>query len=125
MGLRVLVVDDDRSAADGLSAHLAAGGRCEVRTAYSGADALAVAVEFKPHACFVDLHMPGLDGYAVAAGLRALPRPPRLLVCMAGSAADGQADRVRAAGFHLLLTKPVSLASATLVVLTAAPFAAD
>jgi CheY-like chemotaxis protein len=123
MGLRVLVVDDDRGHADSLAAVLAAGGRCDARAAYGGAEAVALAAAFAPQLAFVDLLLPDADGLAVAAALRALPRPPRLLVCLSGAAADGLADLARAAGFQLVLAKPVSPARLLLVLVSAAAFA--
>lgn len=67
--LRVLVVDDNRDAADSTAELLAICG-AEVRTRYDGEAGLDVVVEWEPDAVILDLSMPGLDGCAVARRIR-------------------------------------------------------
>src|SRR5436305_13643169 len=67
--LRVLVIDDNRDAADSLVILLGVWGYA-ARAAYRGPDGLAAAAEFRPQVIFLDLAMPGLDGYACARALR-------------------------------------------------------
>jgi PAS domain S-box-containing protein len=117
---RILVVDDNADAADTLAALLAVDGH-DVRTASSGAAALALAPMFLPHVAFLDIGMPGMNGYELARRLRADPAAGGLLlVAVTGW---GQAeDRRRAieAGFDHHLTKPVDPKDvATLVARTA------
>ena len=83
-GVRVLVVDDNRDAADTLCRILALYGY-EVRSAYDGAAALEVCESFRPHVAVLDIGMPVRSGYEVARELRARRG--------AGSAAD-RADRL-------------------------------
>jgi two-component system, OmpR family, response regulator len=66
---RVLVVDDYQASADALAAYL---GTCRlvVRAVYSGAEALATAVQWSPDIVLLDISMPELDGFAVAQALR-------------------------------------------------------
>lgn len=105
--LRVLVVDDHADAADAQAAVLELLG-CQVRTCYDGASALAAAREFAPDACLIDLVMPGLDGYELAAALRA-QAGPRPLLLVATTALGGVEARTQTAlvGFHFHLVKPV------------------
>jgi CheY-like chemotaxis protein len=104
--LRVMVVDDNRDSADSLRQFLEIVGH-EAAVAYSGPDALAAAVRFRPHAVVCDIGLPGLDGYGVAAALRADPATAgaRLIALTGYSAAS--TDRARAAGFDVYLIKPV------------------
>jgi response regulator RpfG family c-di-GMP phosphodiesterase len=67
--LRVLVVDDNRDAADSLSRLVHLWGN-DARTAYSGAAALEMMVVLQPHVVLLDLSMPKLDGCQVAQQLR-------------------------------------------------------
>lgn len=71
-GQRLLVVDDNRDAADSLGLLLQADG-ADVRMAYGGTEALIADREFYPHAVLLDLGMPGMDGYEVAGRLRKHP----------------------------------------------------
>jgi CheY-like chemotaxis protein len=109
--LRVLVVDDHPDAADALAAVLDLLG-CPVRACYSGYTALAVAEEFDPQACLLDLVMPTMDGLELASRLkaRAAGRPLLLVATTALGDAEARA-RTSAAGFHYHLTKPVDAAT--------------
>jgi signal transduction histidine kinase/ActR/RegA family two-component response regulator len=107
--LRILVVDDHADVADSLAAILALKGH-ETEVAYSGLAALGAAAHFRPDVAFLDIGMPGMDGYATARavhkieGLEAV-----LLIALTGW--GGNADRARstAAGFDHHLTKPAAL----------------
>ena len=67
---KVLVVDDEKSISELITTSLRFVG-FEVRTAASGAEALRVAEEFKPHALILDVMLPDLDGFEVCKKLRA------------------------------------------------------
>src|SRR5688572_27221725 len=69
MTMRVLVADDNRDAADTLLLLLEVWGH-EVRVAYDGLSALTISRYFKPDAALLDIHMPGMNGGAVARNLR-------------------------------------------------------
>lgn len=105
--LRILVVDDNADAADSLVLLLRAAGH-ETCTAYDGHQALREAASFCPQVVVCDIGLPGLDGYQVAARLRADPslNQPLLVAATGWGSAD---DRRKAleAGFDLHLTKPV------------------
>jgi CheY-like chemotaxis protein len=104
---RVLVVDDCADTTASLSFLLALWGH-EVLAASDGASAVELAPGFRPDAALLDLCMPGMDGYEVAARLRSMPAARgALLVALTGL--DGELSRRRAhdAGFHVYLPKPV------------------
>ena len=66
---RILVVDDEPNINDLISTSLKFSG-FEVRSAMNGAQALAIAEEFKPHALVLDVMMPGMNGFEVCEKLR-------------------------------------------------------
>ncbi len=105
--LEILVVDDNRDAADSLVMVLAAGGHI-ARAAYSAAEALAVMDEFTPQVAFLDIGMPGVSGHELARSLRANPALAEMrLLALTGW--GGESDRARSqdAGFDLHVTKPI------------------
>jgi signal transduction histidine kinase/ActR/RegA family two-component response regulator len=106
---RVLVVDDNVDSADTLALLLQLSGH-EVATAYRGEAALDLAVERKPQVVFLDIGLPGMDGYEVARRLRAMPFAKGMtLVAMTGYGQDNDRRRSAEAGFDLHLVKPVDL----------------
>ena len=107
-GLRVLVVDDNRDAAETLSALLGHMGH-SAPVANDGHQALRMMARFQPQVVFLDLGMPGMSGYEVAAAIRRDPRFAGVrLVALTGW--GGEADRARTAqaGFDRHLTKPAT-----------------
>ena len=105
---RVLVVDDVEASANTLALMLRGMGH-DARAAYDGASALQVARELQPDLAFVDIAMPGMDGYEVARGLRALLGPAPVLVALTGYGQDEDRRRAIVAGFDHHLVKPTSL----------------
>lgn len=80
----------------------------EARACYDGHSALALAAEFRPSICLLDLHMPGMAGDELAARLLAQPGwRPLVLVAVTAMGEDVYRQRTSAAGFHLHLVKPV------------------
>jgi CheY-like chemotaxis protein len=69
--LRVLIVDDNRGAADSLSVLLSMDGP-DVRTVYGGRAAVSAAETFRPDVALLDIGMPEVEGYAAARAIRAL-----------------------------------------------------
>jgi CheY-like chemotaxis protein len=106
---RFLVVDDNRDAADSLAMLLRLQG-AEVHVAYEGQAALDSARAARPDIVLLDLGMPGMDGFEIAARMRAdLELGDALLVALTGW---GQPEHRRAtaeAGFDRHLVKPVDL----------------
>jgi two-component system CheB/CheR fusion protein len=106
---RILVVDDKPDAADSLALLLRVTGH-QVRTAYDGPKALEVAREFAPEIVFLDLGMPGMDGYEVARRLRKeLGLERALLVALTGYNQEEDVRSCRQAGFDMHLCKPADL----------------
>jgi CheY-like chemotaxis protein len=106
---RVLVVDDNHDAADSLAALLEIGGH-ETRVAHDGHEALRAAHAFRPEIVFLDIGMPGKDGYEVARDLRADTETRNaVLVALTGWGAQQDRARSRSAGFDHHLTKPAGL----------------
>jgi CheY-like chemotaxis protein len=104
---RVLVVDDNRDSADTLAALLEAWGH-EVRTLYDGPSAIAATAEFQPNVVLLDIGLPKMNGYEVAAQLRkSASRRPLILVAFTGYGQDEDRRRVREAGFDYHLVKPL------------------
>ena len=103
---RVLVVDDNRDSAESLSSLLSIDGH-QVETAFSGPDAIARSTKFRPEFVFLDIGMPGMDGYAVAGRLKESV-PSAVLVALSGWSRDSDRDQARQAGFDYHLAKPAS-----------------
>jgi CheY-like chemotaxis protein len=105
--LRVLLVDDNADAADMVGAGLQAMGYV-VRVTYDGPSALSAAMDFKPDVALVDIGLPGIDGYELAARLREMDvgRSMRL-VALTGYGQERDFRRSREAGFDEHLVKPV------------------
>jgi two-component system CheB/CheR fusion protein len=103
----VLVVDDNHDAADSLAMMLKLSGQ-EVRTAYSGAAALETAQAQRPDMIFLDIGMPGMDGYEVARRVRQQPGLEGVsLIALTGWGQEEDRRRTREAGFNHHLVKPV------------------
>jgi two-component system CheB/CheR fusion protein len=103
---RILVVDDNRDAANSLAMLL----RClgyEVRAVYDGQAALLAEQEFEPRIVLLDLRLPGIDGFEVARRLRSRGRMECQLIAISGLDSDEHAEQVAAAGFACHLVKPV------------------
>jgi CheY-like chemotaxis protein len=109
---RTLVVDDDVDAADSLASLLQSAGYGDARVAYSGAAALALAVEFKPTVLLVDLDLPDMSGYDVARHLSQHPQLQNLrLIALTASSEHPGRELAREAGIERYLSKPVSFAA--------------
>jgi two-component system CheB/CheR fusion protein len=107
--LRVLVVDDNVDAASTLADLLELFGH-EVTLAHDGPSAIAAAARMPPELVLLDLGLPGMDGYAVAARLREAGHDHPVLVALTGYGQDEDRRRSRAAGFDHHLVKPVDFA---------------
>jgi PAS domain S-box-containing protein len=107
---RVLIADDNRDAADSLAELLRLRGH-EVSVAHGGRAALTLADTVRPDAVLLDLGMPDLDGFTVAAELRRQPwAADCLLVAISGWGQAPDRDRATEAGFAAHLTKPAAMA---------------
>ncbi len=106
--LRILIVDDNLDAGDSLALRLSLEGH-QVRVARDGPSGLRIAREFQPRVAFLDIGMPGMDGYELAAAIRASElRHPLALVALTGWGSEADIERASKAGFDRHLTKPAS-----------------
>jgi two-component system, OmpR family, response regulator len=105
-GLRVLIVDDNRDAANTLALLIGLWGY-ETQTAYDGKTGLEKARGFCPDCIVLDIAMPDFDGCTVARRVRQHPALGRIkLIAMTAFSSDEQCRRIRAAGFDHHLVKP-------------------
>ena len=103
---RVLLLDDNIDATAALDLLLKSLGH-ETCVVHDGQSALEKAVEFDPDVIFLDIGMPGLDGYEVAKRLRRLKKKSVRIVAVTGWGQEAVKRRSREAGFDLHLVKPV------------------
>jgi two-component system, cell cycle response regulator len=76
--------------------------------ARSGEDGLRIATETRPDLILLDIRMPGMDGYQVAAAIRSTPGLERTrIVAVTASAMIGDRERITAAGFDGYIQKPI------------------
>ena len=121
---RILVVDDNEDAATLLADALRLMGH-DVEVAHDGLAAMRLAATRPFHAAFLDIGLPVMDGFELAAQLRRLPtlREARL-VAVTGYGQASDRSRTRAAGFDDHLVKPVDLDAVEQVVRDLRPDAA-
>ena len=103
---RVLVVDDNESAADGMAELLRADGH-QTAVCYDGPEALESVGNFDPHVVVLDIGLPTMDGYEVA---RAMRGSRATLIALTGYGQDSDKQKARESGFDHHLVKPVSVA---------------
>jgi CheY-like chemotaxis protein len=104
---RLLVVDDNRDAAESLGMVLRLMGY-EVAIAFGGGEALEIAARDRPRAAIVDIGMPGMSGHEVAQRMRREAWGKHaVLIALTGWGQEQDKLAARAAGFDDHLTKPV------------------
>jgi signal transduction histidine kinase len=105
---RVLVVDDNRDSADSLGMLLKFLG-ADAQVVYDGPSALQALRTYQPSIVFLDIGMPGMDGYEVAPRLRQELGSHRVtLIALTGWGQEEDRRRSKAAGFDHHLVKPVN-----------------
>jgi CheY-like chemotaxis protein len=108
---RILIVDDDVTAADALASLLESSGYGDVRVAYNASTALALAVDFVPTVALVDLELPDMSGYDVARHLSQHPQLQTLrLIALTADGEHPGRELAREAGVERYLMKPVGSA---------------
>ncbi len=108
---RVLVVDDNRDAAETLAMLLRSVGH-EVTLAFDGNEALVAAERSHPQVVVLDVGLPGLDGYEVARRLRGASATAHVkLIALTGYGQPEDVARAHAAGFDHHFVKPVDPAA--------------
>src|SRR5687767_8368075 len=106
---RVLVVDDNLDAATTLARILKLSGH-EVQIAQDGAAAVMAARRMRPAFIFLDIGLPGLDGFQVYESLKREPGLERArVIVVTGSASEDDRRRLRDAGVDYYLVKPVDV----------------
>jgi len=106
---RILVVDDNRDAANTVAALLRTLG-ATVEVAHSGRDALRMLEKFRPDAILLDIGMPEMDGLEVARRIRAGESDHRsLLVALTGWGQTHDVEQSRVAGFDYHFVKPLNV----------------
>jgi CheY-like chemotaxis protein/two-component sensor histidine kinase len=104
---RILVVDDNIDAADTLAELLKVRGH-DVRVARDGPSALEAARELRPGVVFLDIGLPGMNGFLVAQALRQdVVNGPLRIIALTGYGQDEDRRRSAEAGFDDHLVKPV------------------
>jgi PAS domain S-box-containing protein len=104
---RVLIVDDNRDAADSLAMCLQIEGH-QTKAVYSAESALEEVVAFRPKTVILDIGLPGMDGYEAARRIKAMVRSVRL-IALSGYGQEQDKERSAAAGFDLHLIKPTDI----------------
>lgn len=108
-GRKILVVDDNQDAAESLNMLLQLLGG-QLRLAHDGPAALATLEEFCPDLIFLDIGLPGMDGYEVARRIREGPcGKTTKIVALTGLGQDEDRQRSLQAGIDEHLVKPVNL----------------
>jgi CheY-like chemotaxis protein len=108
-GLQLMVVDDNRDAAQTLALLLETVGH-RVAVSFNGAEAVDEARRVSPALMFLDIGLPDMDGYTLARQLRGMPETARaMLVAVTGYGQPDDKARALAAGFDRHLVKPVKL----------------
>jgi signal transduction histidine kinase/ActR/RegA family two-component response regulator len=106
---RVLVVDDNRDAADSMCLVLTLLG-AEVRVAYSGMEALEATASWHPSVVLLDIGMAGMDGYEVARRIRRQPDLADVhLVALTGWGQEKDRKESIEAGIDRHVTKPIDV----------------
>jgi len=104
--LRVLFVEDNADIAE-LSEQLLADWGHQVMTAGNGAEALEKLAGFSPDVVFIDIGLPGMNGYEVARRIRATLPASVTLVALSGYGQEEHRRRANEVGFDRYLVKPV------------------
>jgi PAS domain S-box-containing protein len=108
---RVLVVDDNRDAAESLAMLLQLIGT-DAEVVYDGASALKRLAAYRPDVIVLDLGMPGMDGYEVARRVRSQPEHQHvMLIALSGWGKEEDRRRSHAAGFDHHVIKPADIAT--------------
>lgn len=106
---RVLVVDDNQDSAELLRTMLRIAGH-DVTIAHDPLAALALAERFAPEVAVLDIGLPVMDGYELAARLRLLPETATCkLVAVTGYGQSEDRSRSERAGFAIHLVKPIDV----------------
>jgi CheY-like chemotaxis protein len=110
--IRILVVDDNKDAANGLAKLLRLAGHT-VSVAHDGLAALGAAATFQPDIAILDIGLPKLSGYDVAQRIRRDRGNDVVLIALTGWGQEADRQRSQDAGFDYHVTKPIEFAVLT------------
>ena len=114
MRRRVLIVDDNRDAADALALLLQHSGH-DAFVAYDGLAAFAAAEKQRPNVMLLDIGLPGMSGHDVCRQIREQPWGSGIrMIALTGWGQDEDRRKSQEAGFDGHLVKPVDLAAVLL-----------
>lgn len=105
---KILIIDDNQAAADGLVKLLKAMGH-HAQALYSGMELLDYLKSDHAAIAFIDIGMPEMDGYATVVALRAFGHTLPA-VALTGYGQSEDKEKAMAAGFDAHLTKPIGAA---------------
>jgi CheY-like chemotaxis protein len=109
---RVMIVDDSATNRIIFSTFLKERDGLEIVTAANGEEAIAKHRTFPPDIIMMDLNMPGMDGFAATAAIRAQEADNRakrsIIVAVTAHAIRGDRNRCLEAGMNDFLSKPVT-----------------
>ncbi|MES2668086.1 MAG: ATP-binding protein [Patescibacteria group bacterium] len=108
-GFRILVVDDNRAAADALVRLLTLRGN-HAEAAYTGEEAVKRAPAYAADVILLDIGLPDMEGYDVARALRSDATVTSVLIALTGFGQESDIRKAAKAGFDHHLTKPAGLA---------------
>lgn len=106
--ISVLVVEDNDDLLE-MTRDIIAGFGCDVSIARDGPSGLEQLHQLRPTLAFIDIGLPGLDGYSLAREVRSAALGEPWLVALTGYGQPEDRERALAAGFDQHLTKPVSV----------------
>jgi CheY-like chemotaxis protein/anti-sigma regulatory factor (Ser/Thr protein kinase) len=116
--LRVLVVDDNKDAAESLAVLLEANGH-DVKAVHDGLSALEAARDYRPNLILLDIGLPGMNGFEVARKVRKeLELGKVVLVAMTGYGQETDKQRSQEAGFDHHLVKPADFSEVKKILAT-------
>lgn len=107
---RILIVEDNPDNMKLFRALLTLKGH-EVTALPSGDGLQEALVQHRPDLVLMDIQLPGKDGFALLAEIRASPHAALRVVALTAHAMTGDRDKARAAGFDDYITKPIDIAS--------------
>ena len=106
---RVLLIEDNEDARDMMAALLEMLS-CDVMAASNGVQGIELARCALPEIAFIDIGLAGMDGYAIAAALKANPATaPIELIALTGYGSADDRQRAFDAGFQHHFTKPITI----------------
>jgi CheY-like chemotaxis protein len=109
---RILLVDDDPDIRQIAALSLRRIGQFDVRLASSGSEALELAAADPPDLVLLDVSMPGMDGPATLAALRAGPAASKVpVVFFTATSSEGEVARLCALGAVAVVPKPFDVAA--------------